>query len=189
MPASNSCMIQSHDTLLINNILSGDTAGYALLVDSYKDLAFTIAFRMLGNREDAEEVVQDAFVKAFNGLAGFRQQARFSTWLYRIVYNTAISRKRLKGIPQRSLEELPAFERTEDEPGDDEDQHIMLEKALEKLPDDEKVLVTLYYLDESSIEDIHAITGLSKANVKIKLFRARKKLQELVTAVSVKMYS
>jgi len=182
-------MIQSHDTLLINNILSGDAAGYAVLVNRYKDLAFTIAHRMLGNREDAEEVVQDAFVKAFNGLPGFRQHAKFSTWLYRIVYNTSISRKRLKGISQRSLEEFPALDKIEDQTGAEDDQGIMLEKALQKLPDDEKALVTLYYLNESSIEDIHAITGLSKANVKIKLFRARKKLLELLTAVSEKMYS
>ena len=67
-----------------------------MLVDRYKDLAFTIAFRILGKREDAEEVVQDAFVKAFQNLSSFRQKAKFSTWLYRIVYNTAISKKRLK---------------------------------------------------------------------------------------------
>jgi len=182
-------IIQSHDTLLINNILGGDTAGYALLVDRYKDLTFTIAYRILGNHEDAEEVVQDAFLKAFNGLATFRQQARFSTWLYRIVYNTAISRKRRKGIRQRSLEEMPVFDKIAEDQGDEEDQGILLEKALQQLPDDEKTLVTLYYLNESSIEDIHAITGLSKANVKIKLFRVRKKLQVLVTAVAERIYS
>lgn len=180
------------DTQLINCILQGDISGYTVLVDRYKDLAFTIAFRVLGNREDAEEVAQDAFVKAYQNLAGFRQQSKFSTWLFRIIYNTAISRKRLR---------KPFFQLTADLPGlpvnlstwatdepEDEERGTMLEKALMKLSEPERTIVTLYYINESSVEEIHSITGLSKANVKVKLFRARKKLQELVTIFAEKAY-
>jgi len=70
-------MMQHNDTQLIGRILDGDTSGYAVLVDRYKDMAFTIAFRILNKREDAEEVVQDAFVKAFQHLSSFRQKAKF----------------------------------------------------------------------------------------------------------------
>ncbi len=104
--ASNGYMMQGNDTQLIGRILDGDKSGYAVLVDRYKDLAYTIAYRVLGKREDAEEVVQDAFVKAFQNLSSFRQKAKFSTWLYRIVYNTAISRHRQKKPGWQSIEEI-----------------------------------------------------------------------------------
>jgi RNA polymerase sigma factor (sigma-70 family) len=183
-------MMQNNDTQLISRILDGDVSGYAVLVDRYKDMAFTIAFRILGKREDCEEVIQDAFVKAFRNLSSFRQKAKFSTWLYRIVYNTAISRKRLKGFGFQSIEELPHVE-SGIEPDDDpeQDQGKMLERAMKKLPEEERTILTLFYLEESSVEEIHDITGLSKANVKIKLFRARKKLQEMVREPSLITYS
>jgi RNA polymerase sigma factor (sigma-70 family) len=183
-------MMQHNDTLLINRILKGDVSGYAVLVDRYKDLAYTIAFRILGKREDSEEVVQDAFVKAFRGLSAFRQHAKFSTWLYRIVYNTAISRKRLKGLTYQSMDEKPLPDnRMEYDDDPEEDQEKILELAIQRLPEEERAILTLYYLDESSIEEIHTITGLSKANVKIKLFRARKKLQEWVKKAPVAILS
>jgi RNA polymerase sigma-70 factor (ECF subfamily) len=179
-------MEQQNDLQLIGRILRGDTAGYSVLVDRYKDLAFTIAFRILGRREDAEEVVQDAFLKAFKGLSGFRQHARFSTWFYRIVYNTAISKNRLKRFNFQSIEEMIIPENLQEIEEDEEHRGPLLDQALQQLSEEERVIVTLYYINESSVEDIHSITGLSKSNVKIKLFRARKKLQVLVTMAAVK---
>lgn len=176
-------MMTLNDTYLINRILEGDTSCYAILVDRYKDMAFTIACRITGSREDAEEIVQDAFVKAFRGLSGFRRQALFSTWLYRIVYNAALSKKRIKGFPVQRLEDHPVSADLPDvteEP--EEDRQALLESAMKQLPEEDRVILTLYYIDESSVEDIHQITGLSKANVKIRLFRARKKLQEWVAS-------
>ena len=185
-------MIEQNDSQLINRILEGDISGYSVLVDRYKDLAFTLAYRILGNHEDAEEVAQDAFVKAYHNLAGFRQQAKFSTWFFRIIYNTAISKKRLKKRRFLSLDDLPALPvilggSLNDESADEERGPI-LEKALLTLTEDERTLITLYYINDSSVEEIHAITGLSKSNVKIKLFRARKKLQEYVSVVADKAY-
>jgi RNA polymerase sigma-70 factor (ECF subfamily) len=183
-------MMQYDDTQLMSRILEGDVSGYAVLVDRYKDLAYTIAFRILGKREDAEEVVQDAFIKAFRNLPSFRQKSKFSTWLYRIVYNTAISKKRLKGLRFKSMEEMTfADNRAETENENEEDKARMLDLAMQQLPDDDRTIVTLYYLEESSVEEIHTVLGLSKANVKIKLFRARKKLQELVMKSSVAVFS
>ena len=183
-------MMHDNDTQLIGRILNGDVSGYAVLVERYKDLAYTIAFRILGKREDAEEVVQDAFVKAFRSLSSFRQHAKFSTWLYRIVYNTAISRKRLKGLNTQSIEELRfADPRMEDKDDSDEDQGKMLELAIQQLTEEERTIVTLYYIEESGVDEIHNITGLSKSNVKVKLFRARKKLQEYIRNSSLVLYS
>jgi len=182
-------MMTLNDTHLINRILDGDTSGFAVLVDRYKDMAFTIACRITGNREDAEEIVQDAFMKAFRGLSGFRQQSQFSTWLYRIVYNAAISKKRIKGVPMQRLEDHPASSDLA-ENGEDPavDRQAMLEQAMQRLPEEDRVVLTLYYIEESSIDDIHKITGLSKANIKIRLFRARKKLQDRITRPEYALY-
>jgi RNA polymerase sigma-70 factor (ECF subfamily) len=185
-------MMQENDKQLISRILDGDIRGYSVLVNRHKDLAFTLAYRLLNNREDAEEVVQDAFVKAYRSLSGFRLDSRFSTWLFRIVYNTAISKKRLKRRDFLYLDETSTFKETFDKyehnADEDEERGLMLEKAMQKLPEDERALITLYYLNDSSVGEIHTITGLAKSNIKVKLFRARKKLQELVGLISEKVY-
>ncbi len=183
-------MMQHNDTQLIGRILDGDTSGYAVMVDRYKDLAFTIAFRILGIREDAEEVVQDAFVKAFQNLSSFRQKAKFSTWLYRIIYNTAISKHRQKKPGWRSIEEITVPDNAaEFLAEEEEDRHKVLDTAMQQLPEEDRILLTLYYADESSIDDLHSILGISKANVKIRLFRARKRLQEMVTKTMITVYN
>jgi RNA polymerase sigma-70 factor (ECF subfamily) len=183
-------MMQHNDTQLIGRILNGDTSGYAVLVERYKDLAFTIAYRILGKREDAEEVVQDAFVKAFQNLSSFRQKAKFSTWLYRIIYNTAVSKHRQRKPGWQSIEESAIPDNAEEFiPGEEEERHQTLETAMMHLPEEDRILLTLYYVDESSVDDLHCILGISKSNVKIKLFRARKKLQELVTKTMISVYN
>jgi RNA polymerase sigma factor (sigma-70 family) len=183
-------MMQNNDIQLIERILNGDKSGYAFLVDRYKDLAFTIAYRILGRREDAEEVVQDAFLKAFQNLSSFRQKAKFSTWLYRIIYNTAISRHRQKKTRWQSIDDIKVPENAVDfQTDEEEDKHKTVETAMLQLPEDDRILLTLYYVDESSVEDLHSILGISQANVKIKLFRARKRLQELVTKTMVTVYN
>lgn len=182
-------MKELSDTVLINRILSGDNSGFSILVDRYRDLAFTLGFRIIGNREDAEEIVQDAFLSAYKGLDQFRRKARFSTWLYRIVYNKAISRKRLKKAPVSSLEESTYIPYVIEEDGGSEDvlnqqeRTGFLEKALSRLTEEDRTIVTLYYLNESSIDEIHAVTGLSRSNVKVRLFRARKKLQVMLDGI------
>lgn len=185
-------MEQQSDTQLINRILAGEVREYAVLVNRHKDLAFTIAFRILNNREDSEEVVQDAFVKIYRGLSGFRQDAKFSTWLFRIVYNAAISKKRVKKPGFQSIGELSAVHvvsgLAEQDNTPDEERDLILEKAMLKLPEEERTIVTLFYMNESSVEEIHSITGLSKSNIKVKLFRARKKLQEFVGSSTEKIY-
>jgi RNA polymerase sigma factor (sigma-70 family) len=183
-------MMQHNDTQLIGRILDGDTSGYAVLVERYKDLAFTIAYRILGKREDAEEVVQDAFVKAFRNLSSFRQKAKFSTWLYRIIYNTAISKHRQKKPGWQSIEDVIIPDNTMELMAEEtDDRHKILETAMQQMPEEDRILLTLYYVDESSVDDLHSVLGISKANVKIKLFRARKRLQELVSKTMITVYN
>jgi RNA polymerase sigma-70 factor (ECF subfamily) len=185
-------MIRHDDIQVIQSILAGNVRDYEVLVNRHKDLAFTIAFRLLNNREDAEEAAQDAFIKAYRSLASFRKDSTFSTWLYRIVYNTAISMKRLKKPAFQNIDDMPSLAEHSHIPKYDfdalTDKNLVLEKAMMKIPEEDRVLITLYYLNESGINEIHAITGLSKSNVKVKLFRARKKLQELVGRMTEKTY-
>ncbi|MDB5262674.1 MAG: hypothetical protein JWQ14_1955 [Adhaeribacter sp.] len=171
------------ETQLILNIVRGDTAAYASLVNRYQGMAFKIAFKIMQSRESAEEVAQDAFLKAFQGLAGFKQEAKFSTWLYRIVYTTAISRTRHKQLPTQPLvpgEEMAAVNIADTQEQLKQliaaDRRVYLAAALATLPATEQLLISLFYEHEHSVAEIAQITGLTPSNIKIGMLRARQKL-------------
>jgi RNA polymerase sigma-70 factor (ECF subfamily) len=172
------------DKYYIDLILKGNVNAFTTLVDRHKRMAYTFALKMVKVPEDAEEIAHDAFVKAYQSLGTFKQQSKFSTWLYKIVFNECVSRLRKKKLDSFSIDE-PRFSYLEAEEAariikelDDREQKEILIKVVEKLPDDERSLITLFYLQECSIKEIVEITGYSKSNVKIKLFRARKRLWE-----------
>jgi RNA polymerase sigma-70 factor (ECF subfamily) len=183
------------DIYYIGQVLDGKVNAFSHIVDRHKDKAYNLAFRICGNREEAEEIAQDAFLKAFRSLKDFRRKSSFSTWLYRIVYNTAISlvRNRRKGI--LSLEEFPVdavdfldFSSSEEEAAD-EYRNSLVNFALQKITEEERGLISLYYYNDLDIEEISEITGTSKSNIKVKLFRIRKKLVEIIgKAVKKNLY-
>ncbi len=170
------------DNFYIEKILNGDLSAYRHMVDRHKDMAFTIAFRILKNREDAEEIAQDAFLKAYNSLGKFKKRSKFSTWLYSIVYNAAVSRTRKKQMEVLPIDDHITENYTFEEITiginniDEEDQKNFINKAIAELPCTESILLTLYYKEENSIDQISEITGLSSSNVKVKLHRIRKKI-------------
>ncbi len=170
------------DTFYLQQIMTGNVRAYAILVEKHKEMVFSIALKILHNREDAEEIAQDVFVKAYQSLRSFKNESKFSTWLYRIVYNTAISKVRKKKIELSPLDESTINNYSDDSSenqfllSDDPDKFELLQKALKSLPEDENVIVSLFYQNDSSIEDISTVTGLTVANVKVKLHRIRKKL-------------
>ena len=166
----------------IQNILDGDVVKFTWFVDKYKNMAFTIAFRITNNNEDAEEVVQDAFLKAYRSLHKFRQDAKFSTWLYKIVVNTSLSKiKNSKIFTQQSelidIEDI-AIDNIEDayQRLTHSEQKKIIHEALGTMNIEDRLLLTLYYLQEISIDEIEEITGIRKENIKMKLHRARKKM-------------
>lgn len=169
------------DNELIKKIQGGDTLCYRPLIDRYRNYAFTLAYRVLDNREDAEEVAHDAFMKAFNSIKNFKMESKFTTWFYRIVVNQAISRKRKKRIQTQEISEresdLDHYSRFDDM-GDmpAEDRRHFLAEAMRKLNDEERTLITLYYYKELEMDEIAEITQLDRNNLKVKLFRARKRL-------------
>lgn len=176
-------MDPENDRYYIDKVMKGQVQAFSFLVDKYKDMAFTLALRILRNREDAEEVAQDAFLKVYQNLGKFRSKSKFSTWLYRIIYNTAISKVRVKKEPNVSIEDRKFYEIREDESDviknfEIENNKNILHKLLNILDENERALITLYYLDECKISEISEITGLENSNVKVKLHRTRKKMQE-----------
>jgi RNA polymerase sigma factor (sigma-70 family) len=176
------------DSYYIGLVLRGDPRAYTVLVDRHKQLIYSFALRMLRVPEDAEEVAHDAFVKAYQSLASFRRESRFSTWLCRIVYNESVSRLRKKKLPIHSFEEpgfakfdLAATDQSVQEMNEQEQQAV-IDLALGVLPEDERSIISLFYLHEQPVKEIAGIMGLSESNVKIKLFRARKRMWEYLSA-------
>ena len=175
-------MEYKEDKHYIARILKGESNAYAFLVNKYKSMAYSLALKLVKNREDAEEIAQDAFIKAYQSLAQYRGTARFSTWLYRIVYNSAISHIRRSSAELVSLEDSGFAEKESSEINDayfrlkEQERKKFLDLALEKLDPDENFLITLYYYNENDLDEIHQITGLTKNNVKVKIFRARQKM-------------
>lgn len=177
-------MEQVDDFSCIDQVLKGNKKAFGTLVVKYQDMVYTIAYRVLQQREEAEDVAQQVFVKAFQKLDSFQRTAQFSTWLFRIAYNAAISAQRKKAAVSaiRTIElkeNLKTVVEFEDE-SSKEDELQQLEQALEQLPASEKGIISLYYLQQQSVDEISQITGLSQSNVKIRLFRIRKKLQEMM---------
>ncbi len=158
------------ETLYIQQIIDGDVARYTWFVDTYKDIAFSIANRILGNDRDSEETVQDAFLQAYRNIRSFKGESRFSTWLYRIVVNNALTRlkKRQREEPYADIE-LAAAELADVESSYQEltaqEQTYYIGRAMERLRPEDRLVLTLYYLDEQSLGEIADITGIPKAKL------------------------
>ncbi|MCL1932988.1 MAG: sigma-70 family RNA polymerase sigma factor [Candidatus Azobacteroides sp.] len=173
-------MKNPNDLFYIQRVKAGDIRAFSMIVSNYQKMVFTIVLKIVENREDAEDITQEIFVKVFKSLERFKEESEFSTWLYRIAYNTTISelRKRKLSFVPMDDNSVPVNEAVTDEeelePADIKLHY--LDVALKKLPPDEIFLVSLYYFKEQSIEAISEISNLSVANVKVKLYRIRKKL-------------
>ena len=167
----------------IRRVRDGDHAAYAFLVDRYKTMAYSIAWRILGHEEDAQDVAPEGFIKAYQQLHQFEGKSKFSTWLYTIVYRTALAKAREARVKTFSITSQFKETFTDDYASPQlalmqtDDEQRSVNKAINSLPEAEGLLVMLYYINDNSISEIKEITGLSAANIKIKLFRARKKLE------------
>jgi RNA polymerase sigma-70 factor (ECF subfamily) len=170
------------DQIYIDKVLQGETNAFAYLVNRHKNMVFTLAYNMVKCREDAEEIAQDSFLKAFQQLHTFKGNSKYSTWLYTIVYRNSISMLRKKKIKTSDIDDRIVANYSTDidfsqlESLKDQDQKKYVKLIIESLPETDAFLITLFYLNENSLDEIEEITGLSKSNIKVKLFRLRKKL-------------
>lgn len=179
-------MRQASDQEFVDRVLQGEVNAFTMLLERHKDLVFSICLRVLGNREEAEEAAQDCFLNAYRSLEKFRGHAAFSTWLYRIAYNTSVSRTRKKKFEWPGLDG-DLLERMEDEMPDElsetewqEEREASLRDTIKLLPERDQLLIELYYTRTLGMEEIGEITGLSVSNVKVRMHRIRKQLLNLL---------
>jgi RNA polymerase sigma-70 factor (ECF subfamily) len=168
----------------IERAITGNEDEYRYLLEKYQTYAFSIAIGIVGNEENAEEIVQDSFIRVFKNIAKFKKTGKFSTWLYRIVYNTSLTSLRGKReIDICSLNERENYELDIPDSyanGFDDlvrsDKISFVNKAITNLSESENLVVTLYYMNECSIIEIGQITGWNTSTIKTRLYRARQNL-------------
>ncbi|MCC1484522.1 RNA polymerase sigma factor [Winogradskyella immobilis] len=172
----------TNDDQLIEAITNGDTKAYGQLVNRYKDLVYTLALRMLKHKEEAEEVAQDAFIKVYKSLNKFKGDSKFSTWIYKVTYNTCLDRikKNKKHLNDVAIDEYTEHKlETIDNALESmikEEKSALIKRCIDKLPSESSYILTLYYFEELSLDEMSDIIGISANTIKVKLFRARKKL-------------
>ena len=173
------------DIELISKILQGEQALFAQVVERYRNYVFTLVLRFTDNREDAEEIAQDIFVKAYRSLADFRGESKFSTWLYTVVRTSCITFLRKKRLDITSIDNERNFLQLENRESafkantiEQKSRHAMVNEAIRLLSPDDAQLITLFYKGEQSLEEIGKIMGLETNTVKVKLHRARHRLKE-----------
>jgi RNA polymerase sigma factor (sigma-70 family) len=174
-----------NDNEIISKVLNGDYQAYAGLVSRYQNYVFTLVLRMIKNREDAEEVAQDVFIKAYKSLSGFRGDSRFTTWLYTIVNTTCITFLRKKRLDIHSLDNEKVFEVADNHDSglranlvEQKSKVNMVNQAIALLGPDDAQIITLYYKGEQSLEEIAQVLKLEPNTAKVRLHRARARLKE-----------
>ena len=177
--------MKKEESYIIKEILNGKTEQYEYFLDRYGQQVFVLVDRIVSCQEDAEELTQDVFLKAFQQLSSFKAESSFSTWIYRIATNIAISavRKKRNDVLRlddsvfANLSDTQVDEALEDE---SEEQMERLQQAMNQLEADERALITLYYLEEKPLAEVAFILGMTEGNAKVKLHRIRKKLYVLI---------
>lgn len=177
--------MKKEESYIIKEILNGKTEQYEYFLERYGQQVFVLVDRIVSCQEDAEELTQDVFLKAFQQLSSFKAESSFSTWIYRIATNVAISavRKKRNDVLRlddsvfANLSDTQVDEALEDE---SEEQMERLQLAMNQLEADERALITLYYLEEKPLAEVAFILGMTEGNAKVKLHRIRKKLYVLI---------
>jgi RNA polymerase sigma-70 factor (ECF subfamily) len=179
-------MKKEDDLIYIEAVRNGNITAYSFLVDKYRDMVYSLALKLIKRPEEAEELAQDTFVKAFTKIDKFEGKSKFSTWLYSITYHACITELRKRKIKFASLDDHQISDQDELKMYDSfgarkkEEQEKYLNKAIEQLSGDDQVLITLYYYENQSMDEISAITGLTVSNIKVKIHRARKKMHSIL---------
>jgi len=181
---------KTSDIELIKQVLAGDQGSYPELVRRHQRFVFTLALRFTKNREDAEEVAQDCFVKAYRSLNSFQQTAKFSTWLYTIVYTTSMTFLRKKKLDTDSIDSEGSQIQLENHVSDfrsdqveQKSKYAYLTMAINQLLPDDAAIITLFYKGEQSLEEVAKAMGMESNTVKVKLHRARHRLKEKLEAL------
>ncbi len=180
------------ERVYVEKVLSGNTSAFAYFVNQYQGMAINIAYRICENMQDAEDVVQESFVKAYKNLHTFRLESKFSTWFYRIVFNTAVTFTNAKiwviddEVDTVAIDLSSDFDTTSQIEKNEKSE--VVSHVLRKMPKAYGLMLSLFYLEYNSIKEIAEITGLNNSNVKVMLFRARGMFKELITKSYPELY-
>ncbi|MBZ5856747.1 RNA polymerase sigma factor [Flavihumibacter profundi] len=173
------------DNDIIQLVRKGDQQAFAQLVTKYQNYVFTIILRYLPSREDAEEVAQDVFVKAYRSLGDFRGESKFSTWLYTITTTTCITFLRKNKLDVQSLDNEKVFAQADNMDGgmranqvEQKSRVAMVNQAIKMLSPEDAQVITLFYKGEQSLDEIAQVLGQETNAVKVRLHRARQRLKE-----------
>ncbi len=184
--SQNITMTIKDDQTYIDKTLNGDANAFAYLIEKYKVMVLSLAMKMLKNKEEAEEIAQDTFIKAYKALQKFNGESKFSTWLYKIAYRNCLDslKKITKNYNTETIDEVNSNKIQETsnvlESIERKERSEVMKKCMHKLPEEERSILWFFYFDELSLNEITEVTGLSTANVKVKLHRARKRLLSIV---------
>ena len=167
---------------LIKQATEGDRGAFEDLMRSYSGFVYSLAFRMLGRRADAEDVFQETFLRAWSHLNSFRSGGNFTHWIKRIATNLCIdrlkARKRQHAFENDQVEEVGSWE-GEQQYGDEQEQ---VNQLLAQLPVNHRAAVVLFYLEDQSVEEVALTLKQKPATVKVWLFRARQKMKAVLEA-------
>ncbi len=175
------------DLALIKRVLKGNRAAFSTLVRQYQNYVFTICFRVLKNQEEAEEAAQDTFIKVHKTLVNFKEDSKFSTWLYTVAFRTAIDHSRRKKMNTDSIDKEDSYLQIEDkmatpiESMESSNLKEVLSQIIQTLPPVDASIVTLFYQGEKTVKEIAKVLDLSESNVKVKLYRLRESLKVKLT--------
>jgi RNA polymerase sigma factor (sigma-70 family) len=173
------------DLEIIESVRKGNQSDFALIINRYKNKAFSLLKRILKNEMDAEEVLQDCFLKTYNGLTAFKNEAKFSTWFYSIVYNTAMTKvsgkKRKIENEMSSVDDHLDLESSYDFRVTEKlNTSVFIASIIDKLPAKYASVINMFYMNEMNCEEISEVMGTTESNVKVLLYRARNALRELI---------
>ncbi|MDC8004699.1 sigma-70 family RNA polymerase sigma factor [Aureisphaera galaxeae] len=168
-------------------IKNGSLRSYKALVDKYEKRVFTLCFKIIKNREEAEEVAQDIFVSCFKKIGDLQNKNKFPNWLMKIAYSRAIDHVRKKKIIKVDIDEITerveSKEHTPVQSAELNDRTEILQAAIRRLETVSATVITLYYIEDLPVKEISEITNLSISNVKIRLFRARTELKGIIASL------
>ncbi len=179
-------MSQKPDEYFINKVTQGENDAYAILVDRYKHMVLTLALKIVKNREDAEEVAQDTFIKAYNALNDFKGESKFSTWLYKIAYYRSLDyfKKNKRRVETTTIDISEEYNIASMDDALDgmevKERAEIIKHAIQELPADDAVLITLYYFETLSMNEISKVMEISPNTIKVRLFRGRKRLAKIL---------
>jgi len=179
-------MSQKPDEHLINKVIKGENNAYAVLVDRYKHMVYTLALKIVKNREDAEEVAQDTFVKAYSALNEFKGESKFSTWLYKIAYYRSLDylKKNKRRVETSTIDISEEYNIASMDDALDgmevKERAEIIKHAIQELPAADAVLITLYYFETLSMNEISKVMGIPANTIKVRLFRGRKRLAKIL---------